>query len=464
MFRKRYIASLAVLSIASALTYIASAQNEPRQAISADPQDWPMYNHDSIGTRQNSGETVLSAATVPNLHVKWRIFTEGDVYATPAVVNNIVYFGDSSGTFYALTSNGVRVWTVKPGGPITASALVTDTIIVIGDQLGTIFGLDRATGRTLWQVHPNRNSGSIIWGSATLVEGKVIIGIGSDESDATKAPGFSGSVVSIDPNNGNLLWQTYVISPQEQDAGSSGAGIWSTPTYDPGTGLVYVSTGNSYTAPASSSSDAVIALDPATGDIQWTYQATAADIGNIDADFGDSPHVYSLDGRDVIGIGQKSGRFLVLDAATGALIQSLQVVPYCKGTNGLFATAAVAGSKIFAPGQNCSYPSGTTLPPPTGQLTAIKSDGAGTSWHNVTLFANAMSGAAVANGVVYYSVVGLYGNLLALDAQTGKTLANVFIGWGSSGPSISRGQVYLGTGTKFASGVYTPPSLVALGL
>jgi outer membrane protein assembly factor BamB len=71
---------------------------------------------------------------------------------------------------------------------------------------------------------------------------------------------------------------------------------------------------------------------------------------------------------------------------------------------------------------------------------------------------------AVANGVVYYSIVGLTGHLLAVDAETGKTLANLFIGWGASGPSVSRGQVYVGTGTKFAAGVYTPPGLVAFGL
>jgi outer membrane protein assembly factor BamB len=209
----------------------------------------------------------------------------------------------------------------------------------------------------------------------------------------------------------------------------------------------------------------VIALDPDTaGTIKWTYQATAGDAGSLDSDFGDSPHVYSSGERDVIGIGQKNGRFLVLDAATGALLRSLQVVPYCKDTDGLFATAAVAGSEIFAPGQNCRYFSSNPLPPPTGQLTAIKSDATGTWWHKVTPFTDAMSGVAVANGIVYYSVVGLSGNLLALDAQTGETLANVFIGWGSSGPSISRGQIYVGTGTKFASGIYTPPSLVALGL
>ena len=224
-------------------------------------------------------------------------------------------------------------------------------------------------------------------------------------------------------------------------------------------------TSDSYTSPGSASSDAVLALDAATGAIKWTYQATKGDVSQIDVDFGDSPHIYSLGDRHVIGIGQKTGRFFVLDDATGALVTTpLQVVPECHGSNGLFATAAVAGNKVFAPGQNCKFPFGPIFPPATCQLSSIKSDGSATVWSHVTLFDNAMSGVAVANGVVYYSVVGLTGNLVALDAQTGKTLANVFIGWGAIGPSISRGQVYVGTGTRFASGIDTPASLVALGL
>ena len=65
---------------------------DPPQVVSGDPQDWPMYNRDSFGTRWNRGETILGVATVPKLHEIWRYATPGDVYATPAVVGNIVYF------------------------------------------------------------------------------------------------------------------------------------------------------------------------------------------------------------------------------------------------------------------------------------------------------------------------------------------------------------------------------------
>ncbi len=88
------------------------------QTVSNDPNDWPMYNHDSLGTRFNSGEAALSTKTAHDLEYKWMYRTAGDVYATPVVVGNTVYAGDTSGLFYALTSEGQLVWQYKAKRPL----------------------------------------------------------------------------------------------------------------------------------------------------------------------------------------------------------------------------------------------------------------------------------------------------------------------------------------------------------
>jgi hypothetical protein len=98
-----------------------------------------------------------------------------------------------------------------------------------GYQEGNIYGLDRWTGKHVWKVRPNKSGGSIIWASAAWIEDDlgpgIVIGIGSNEPLASKYPGFSGSVVRLDPDTGNVVWQTYVIPEGEQIAGSSGAGV-----------------------------------------------------------------------------------------------------------------------------------------------------------------------------------------------------------------------------------------------
>jgi outer membrane protein assembly factor BamB len=60
------------------------------------------------------------------------------------------------------------------------------------------------------------------------------------------------------------------------------------------------------------------------------------------------------------------------------------------------------------------------------------------------------SGIAVANGVTYCTTVAS-GKLVALDAETGSLLKEIDLGPVWSGPSVSRGRVYVGTGNTLFS-------------
>jgi outer membrane protein assembly factor BamB len=148
--------------------------------------------------------------------------------------------------------------------------------------------------------------------------------------------------------------------------------------------------------------------------------------------------------------------------ATGVNI--IQAVPSCLGSEGLFATGAVNKGVVFVNGVNCKIPSKPPFLPPTGAVVALKSDGSQKLWTYTSFFAPVLSGVAVANGVVYFNASGLFSILYALDAETGRVLAGVLTSGGISGPSVSKGQIYVGTGTKFASNVPTPTGIVAIGL
>jgi polyvinyl alcohol dehydrogenase (cytochrome) len=448
-----------VTSALALLAFSVLAQNPGSiltQTITQDLNDWPMYNRDVLGTRFNPAEKTLTRDSVKRLTIKWFFPTKGDVYATPSVVQDIVYAGDTSGTFYALKRSGTLKWRATGFAPITASALVTngpnetDGMVIFGDQAGYIHGLKRDNGEQVWAVQPNPNG---------------VIGISSFETLST----FRGSVVSLDPNTGKTIWQTYLITDQEQKNGSSGAGVWSTPTYDAENDMVYVTTANNYTAPATGTSDAFVALKGKDGTKVWIKQRVQKDIGNIEADFGDSPHVYTISNgttvEKVVGAGEKeTGKYWVLDAATGDMVGSIQAVPSCPGSEGLFATGAVSEGVVFVNGVNCNIPSKPPFLPPTGAVVALKSDASQKLWAYPSFFAPVLSGVAVANGVVYFNASGLFSILYALDAETGRVLAGVLTSGGISGPSVSKGQIYVGTGTKFASSVPTSTGIVAIGL
>jgi polyvinyl alcohol dehydrogenase (cytochrome) len=476
--------------------------------VPADPNDWPMYNHDPAGTRDNSAEHTLSPATVGGLEVKWTFPTVGAVAGTPAVVNDVVYAADSEGWVYAVGHDGNELWRhhvevtspaadILPftfGLKVTTSLLVTDHTVVFGDLGGTVHGLDVDTGAERWSVKPNNHTAASIFGSATMVGHDVAIGISSvEELVAGLVPGyqptFRGSLVLLDPSDGHIIWQTYTISDADHGAGATGAAIWGTPAYDRADNTIFVGTGNNYTPMTTGTSDALMAIDAADGHIRWVNQETHDDSWNFtypfndpnnpnnppDFDFGDSPQVYCVGGRLVVGAGQKSGFYHVVDAATGAEINQFQAAP---GGNlgGLFADSAVAGGVAYANGSDWPDPFGHPLTPPVGgNLTAIKGDGSGQLWRVVTPAPN-ISGVAVADVVVYFQSKD--GSFYALAAASGATLAQVnlntsngsspFFGQ-TSGPSVSRGQVYVGTGDILTSLFIPflpagPGAIVALGI
>jgi polyvinyl alcohol dehydrogenase (cytochrome) len=449
-----------------------------------------MYNHDPEGSRDNFAEHVLSPATVGGLGVKWTFPTHGPIAGTPAVVNDHVFAADATGTVYALDRDGHELWeTHLDVGPtfsnvkVTASALVTNRTVIIGDLSGVIHGLDVDTGAEKWAIRPNPHPFASIWGSGTMVGNDVAIGVASYEEFVAPFlgpdyhPSFRGSLVLLDPATGNVLWQTYTISPAESAAGASGAAIWSSPTYDQATDTIYVTTGNNYSEPSNGTSDAFLALNAASGAVKWVNQRTHDDTWTFrfgessaahpDFDIGDSPQVYKLGGETVVSAGQKSGFFHVLDAATGQEVSPpIQLAP--SGTvGGLFADSAYADGVVYSNGTD--WPGLLSGQPPNrGILSAVAADGSHELWHFSTPFSPNISGVAVANGVVYFQSM-LDGTFYALDAANGSPLAEVATGGQSSGPAVSRGQIYLGTGdSAFPFLNPTLPlgsgSIVALGL
>src|SRR5262249_876103 len=149
-----------------------------------------------------------------------------------------------------------------------------------------------------------------------------------------------------------------------------------------------------------------------------------------DFDFGDSPQVYSLaNGRRVVGAGQKSGFYHVVDAATGATINQIQVEPG-GSLGGLFADTPVATGGVYANGINWPTPGGSN--PTAGDLIAISGDGSHELWRFPTQFSPDMGGVAVANGVVYFTST-FSQQLFALNATTGALLKAVQVGVSNSG-------------------------------
>jgi len=473
----------ATLALALAASCHDDDDDGKGQSVSADPSDWPMYNHDLRGSRFNDAERVLVPDALGSLGIEWQFAAAGPVTATPIVVGDRVYAGDVTGLFHALSTDGTPLWSVQLEGNVLSSALVTNRFVFIGTQSGNFYALEPAGGAVAWQARPNTHPVASIQGSPILADGRVIVPITTDEAFAAADPAYPcctgrGSVAAFDPDTGELLWHRYIISDADAQSGAAGGGVWGTPTFDPDTGHLYVGTGQNYIEPATDTTDSIFALDVATGETVWKTQVTTNDVWNFrippvgdnkDGDFGDSPKIYRLsDGRRVLGIGQKTGTYWVFDAATGDPIAQRELLPGgvlggfqtgCAFAAGTLVTNGVTWPDLFVDPDNFR-------PPPTGgAVFALAADLSSELWRFDTPGSPFMSGVAVAGGVAYAMSAG-EGVLHALDLASGAPLAAISLGPTVSGPSVSRGRVFVGTGNLIITSLpmEAAGTITALGL
>jgi polyvinyl alcohol dehydrogenase (cytochrome) len=299
---------------------------------------------------QTAERAALSAEQVPSLELKWAYGFGGDVtaFAAPTIVDGHVFVGSAGGLVQALSADsGCLKWTFQAPGPVRAAPLVARgdarrNLLLLGDFTGWYYALDAATGELVWKTQIETHDSTRLTGAAAVHDGVAYVPVSSWEESRSGDPDypcctFRGSVVAVRVRDGTQLWRTYMTDPPREVgknargaplSGPSGAAIWSTPTVDAARGLLYVTTGDNYTLPATPTSDAVVALALADGRIAWTKQTTPNDVYNSscqrdhrsncpfesgpDVDFGSSAIL--LPGGERLLAGQKSGIVYALDA------------------------------------------------------------------------------------------------------------------------------------------------------
>ncbi|MBI2820613.1 MAG: PQQ-binding-like beta-propeller repeat protein [Acidobacteria bacterium] len=296
----------------------------------------------------------ITADEVPRLELKWAFGLPGDYSsgaAQPVVMGGRVFVGSFARKVFSLDAqSGCIHWTLDTLSGVRGAITIGKTggrfVAYFGDQQANVYAADAATGKLLWKVKVESHPDACITGSPALHDGRLYVPVASREETRAISPEFEcckfrGSMVALDAASGRQRWKTYVI-PEEprplrknpigtQFWGPSGVGIWVAPTLDLKRKLIYVGTGNSYTAPEARTSDAVVAFDMRSGKMAWVRQFRSGDVWNIgcmkhdpemlncpddeapDDDFAASPILVELKGgRRALIASQKSG-LVVLD-------------------------------------------------------------------------------------------------------------------------------------------------------
>lgn len=418
------------------------------RADSGTAKGWPVYGHDLSNTRLNPNETKITAATVARLTQGWTTSGVTGVTGTPAVADGVAYYGDWKGTLWAVKADtGETIWsTPVPGGFIVDAPAVDGDAVFLGNG-HTLYKLDRKTGSITWSTSTNENPLSQINGSPVVVDNLVFqstAGIQDAIPDPTNS--FRGTIGAYDKDSGKEVWRFYA-TPADATAGS-GVGIWSTPAVDVKRGLLYIGTGNTSSEPTAPLADALLALDYKTGQLKWSKQFTEKDVfpkGNPtgkDVDVGASPNMWTSNGKDIVGVGDKGGNFHALDRDTGAVVWQTSLTPGSVFGGVIGSAAFVDGLLVMS--SNVGDPK-TNAPTNASKVFGLDPANGTIKWTSDDFEGKVFAPISAVPGVAFVGTDA--GHMAALDTGTGKKLwtfeAPAKTG---CGPAIVDGRVFWGYG------------------
>jgi polyvinyl alcohol dehydrogenase (cytochrome) len=476
----------------------------------------------------------LTTEQVRGLKLKWAFGFDSDVtaFSQPTVIDDQVFVGSAGGIIYALRADtGCLQWAFQANGPVRSSLLAVAVgnkhSLLFGDQTGWFYSLEAETGNLLWKKKVEEHDAARLTGTPAAYNGVVFVPVASWEETRSLDPHyacctFRGSIVALRIRDGQQVWKSYFVPAPKRTGqtklgtlqfGPSGAGVWATPTLDAKRGVMYVATGDNYSSPSTDLSDAILAVEIATGRIVWSKQTLPGDAYNSscgtdkqscpdengpDYDFGSSAILARLPGgRDILLAGQKSGMVYALDPAKkGEMLWNVRIasrapnvgpsvgVQWGMSSDGQNVYAATSASGRTPPKDPLDTRRNILDPNQGGGLTALAVRDGSKVWYAppIVCAPNAPSGCSPAQSAAVTAIPGVVfsasmdGHLRGYSAEDGRvvwdfdtarefqTVNGVKARGGSidgPGPVVVNGMVFINSGYSRFGGM---PGNVLLAL
>ncbi len=323
-------ALLVLSAIAFAICSPVNAQNvDAKLLLHPTADSWPGYHGDYSG-RRHSALTQINAGNVNTLGLAWAFQTDqtASIKATPILVDGILYFTVPDQLWAIDARSGHQIWHYQyppnKGDHIgqRGVAIYKDWIYFMGPDSHMV-SLNAKDGSVRWNIAVADATKGYWTTMAPLVVGNhVIAGVGGDLDNI---PMF---LQSFDPETGKLQWK-WDVSPAGTPGGSTGGTTWIPGTYDPDLNLIFWGTGNPTPVLAgdarpgdNKNTCSIVALNPDTGKLVWSFQPTPHDTHDWDA--VEIPvlvdAVFKGKQRKMLMQASRNGYFFVLDRATGEIL------------------------------------------------------------------------------------------------------------------------------------------------
>jgi outer membrane protein assembly factor BamB/PKD repeat protein len=436
------------------------------------PDDWPMFMDGLTRDGANLNESDLSPRDAQNLSVLWKYNASWVIAATPVVADGTVYVGDWSGNETALNeSTGEVEWQTNLGTTydancsiysqgITSTPTIEDGTLYVGGGgpvkggLNYWYALNAATGQEEWNISTGFASvGDYNWGSPLIYNGYAYIGTASDCDE----PLIHAGLWQVNLTSHQILHYFNTTPPR-----ATGSSIWSSPSLDPLTNTIFVTTGN---GPSENRSyaDQAIALNATTLAVVSNWSIPAGPLRIMDGDFGATPTVFhTARGQTLVEATDKDGWAYAWNASdlnSGPLwmddVAKSSNCPECGG--GSVSSAAFDGTTLFVAGGKTNIslnggPENQSLPNYAGGVRAVD------PLTGAYLWQHAAPGAVIApltyaDGLV---IDGAGNTLEVLDAANGTPLFTYTFPRLDGVSSVVYGAASVADGCIFASGSGLP--------
>lgn len=450
----RAAAGVIVLTLMLALAALSGcgsdASSDEGEKVSFTGSGYPGV--DALNTRHVKGE--IDSSSVGDLAVAWTTpipgtSSFGSYASTPVIDRGVIYSQDLASNVQALNlETGEVLWTatfeqpdVGPNGVVVAEGHV------FGATPTEAFALDQKTGEQVWSVPLTRNNREGIDMAPGYDDGMVYVSTVPLNTGSLYEGGGAGILWALDAKTGKKQWHfdTVPTSLWGNPQVNSGGGVWYPPAFD-GEGSMYFGTGNPAPFPGTPQdpfgssrpgpnlyTDSLVKLDARTGKLDWYHQVTPHDI--YDWDFQGPPILIKVGGRDVVVAAGKSGIVLAADRETGKVIWQKTVGKHSgHDDDGLLAMRGET-SKIKTP--STVYPGSLG-----GVIAPMSTDGK-------AIFVPVVnSPITILSGAEKQEPGPSTGEVVALDAATGKTIWNEETATPAYGATTSVNDVVFATASE----------------
>jgi alcohol dehydrogenase (cytochrome c) len=408
----------------------------------------------------------------------------GSFEASPVAYNGTLYVTTTNGTFAIDGRTCAKLWSYQYDATDIAAGANNKGVAIGGGRVirgttdGHLIALDIKTGDLLWDRKIMDSSTGASAMAAPLIWHDLVF-MGAAGGDV----GVRGEVAAYRAKDGMNVWSFSTV-PMENETGAKtwekaatashgGGGVWTYFSLDPKTGTIFVPVGNpgpdfnSGVRPgANLFTTGIVALDASSGKLRWSYQTEPND--DHDWDATGSAQFQMPDGKGVLAATSKDGLLHLVDLANGKLLTKTATTTianadapmttagthYCPGVTGgsewngaawhpatrlvyvnsvdwcvtvkLTKLASITNitSATKVESGAAAFGGGIPIPDPMakayGWTTAIDPATGSTRWHVKMATPMVAAVTPTAGGLVFTG--DLNGNLLALDASSGKIL------------------------------------------